>query len=163
MKISLELGLAHTADAGLIARMSRDLIESGLPWHWRASRVRQGIRDVDTVVVVARHRGLVVGFAIMHFALEDAHLNLLAVSPEWQRQGVGRQLMAWLEKSCRVAGIARVVLEVRPHNNVARSFYRRLGFMDAQFIPRYYVGMEPALRMVRTLRATSGTTGGDVS
>jgi len=158
MSEAITLGLAHGNEATFIANMSRELIETGLPWHWRASRVRRAISDPDTVVLAARHRGVVVGFAIMHFRLEEAHLDLFAVSPEWQRQGVGQRLMDWLERTIRVAGIARVSLEVRLHNGAARRFYRRRGFRDAQFLPRYYVGLEPALRMVRTLRATSGTT-----
>jgi len=99
-----------------------------------------------------------VGFALMQFQLEEAHLNLFAVDAAWQCQGVGQRLMDWLEKSARVAGIARLILEVRLHNSAARRFYRHRGFHDAQFLHRYYLGLEPALRMVRTLRATSGTT-----
>lgn len=157
MNHDLALGLAHSSEAQLIAGMSRDLIETGLPWHWRPSRVRRAIRDVETQVLVARHRGLVVGFAIMSFQQEDAHLELLAVAPNWQRQGLGQRLMAWLEKTTRVAGIARITLEVRLANTQARRFYRCQGFNDAQLIPRYYVGIEPALRMIRALRTTSGT------
>ena len=158
MSGAVELGLARTDEAGFIAGMSRDLIETDLPWRWRPFCIRESIRDPDTLVVVARHRGVVVGFALMEFQLEEAHLNLFAVNPQWQRQGVGGRLLDWLEESARVAGIARILLEVRLHNNVARRFYQRWGYQDTQFLHRYYNGVEPALRMVRTLRATSGTT-----
>ena len=38
----------------------------------------------------------VVGFAVMEFYDEHAHLSLLAVAPGYQRQGIGKQLVEWL-------------------------------------------------------------------
>jgi ribosomal protein S18 acetylase RimI-like enzyme len=83
--------------------MSRDLIEQGLTWSWTPARVQHFITGSDSSVVVARreapHRrplSPVSAFAIMHFGDDVAHLNLLAVAPEYRRQGLGRQLMDWL-------------------------------------------------------------------
>jgi len=46
------------------------------------------------VVVARRGRGgdarCLAAFAIMHFGDEVAHLNLLAVAPDYRRQGLGR-------------------------------------------------------------------------
>jgi ribosomal-protein-alanine N-acetyltransferase len=88
----------------------------------------------------------------MHFLMEDAHLLLLAVSPPYQRRGVGGRLLAWLEKSARVAGIGRIHLEVRAENQEAQSFYKALGFNQERLIPGYYNGKDAAARMVKNLR-----------
>ena len=45
--------------------MSRDSIEHGLPWSWRADRVTRAIRDPDTNVVVVDGRGALGAFGIM--------------------------------------------------------------------------------------------------
>jgi ribosomal-protein-alanine N-acetyltransferase len=132
--------------------MSRTLIEVGLGWRWTAARVAWQIQSQDTLVLVARTEVSLVGFAIMHFLMEDAHLLLLAVSPPYQRRGVGGRLLAWLEKSARVAGIGRIHLEVRAENQEAQSFYKALGFNQERLIPGYYNGKEAAARMVKNLR-----------
>jgi predicted N-acetyltransferase YhbS len=88
----------------------------------------------------------------MHFGDEIAHLNLLAVDSQFQRRGLGRQLLAWLEESAMTAGTFTVCLEVRARNPVALLFYRRLGFTESGRVPRYYSGREDALRMTKTLR-----------
>lgn len=152
MAADIELNLAKLADADEIARMSRDLIEMGLGWRWTPARVARQIRCPDAVVLVARHREVLAGFAIMHFFAEDAHLMLLAVHPAYQRGGLGRRLMDWLEKSARVAGIAILHLEVRANNQTARAFYRSLGYQEVRFVPCYYSPLESAIYLTRELR-----------
>lgn len=153
MAADIELGLAKLADADEIARMSRDLIEIGLGWRWTPARVAHQIRCPDTVVLAARHGNLLAGFAIMHFLAEDAHLMLLAVHPAYRRQGLGRRLLGWLEKSARVAGISTLHLEVRATNQTARAFYRSLGYQEVRFVPCYYSPLESAISLIRELRA----------
>jgi ribosomal-protein-alanine N-acetyltransferase len=91
----------------------------------------------------------------MHFGDDVAHLNLLAVAPEHRRQGVGSQLMDWLTTTAIEAGIFRINLEVRTHNDAARCFYERLGFDQLGVVQGYYQGREAALRMSRRLETAS--------
>jgi ribosomal protein S18 acetylase RimI-like enzyme len=99
-----------------------------------------------------------VGFAIMQFFDEHAHLNLLAVEPAYRRFGIGRQLIEWLEETARVGGIFLVNLEVRAGNTGAQAFYRTLGYREAKYISGYYSGCEAAVRMTHDLRRRSPST-----
>lgn len=143
------LGLARATDAREIAEMSRDLIEQGLSWSWTPARVQHFIGGVDSSVVVARRERRLAAFAIMHFGDDVAHLNLLAVSPAHRRQGLGRRLMDWLTATAIEAGVFRINLELRTHNEAARVFYETLGFEKTGVIQGYYQGREAALRMCR--------------
>jgi ribosomal-protein-alanine N-acetyltransferase len=155
--------LAREDDAEVIARMSRDLIEAGLGWSWTSQRVRRSIAHRDTLSVVAYkesaavkpHDAPVIAFAIAYFGDEQAHLNLLAVLPEYQRKGVGKRLVAWVTESALVAGIRTVNLELRLRNATGRSFYRALGFKDNALVPNYYRGVETAVRMSRDISVRS--------
>lgn len=142
-------------DAPAIAEMSRRLIEHGLAWSWNEDRVERCLRNRDCVVLAARDRRRVAGFAIMEFYAIHAHLNLLAVQPGFRRQGVGRQLLEWLEASARTAGIFTVNLELRSTNDGARAFYERLGFRSAGRKAAYYDGREDAVRMTHSLAVAS--------
>jgi ribosomal-protein-alanine N-acetyltransferase len=165
------LTLAESGDAREIAEMSRDLIEQGLTWSWTPARVQHFISGAESSVVVARRpRGgdstpydarrndvrrtdarCIAAFAIMHFGDDVAHLNLLAVAPEHRRQGLGRQLMDWLTATAIEAGVFRINLELRTHNDQARAFYESLGFASRGVVQGYYQGREAALRMSRNL------------
>ena len=145
--------LARLPDADAIALMSRELIEAGLSgWSWDPQRVARAIRARDTVVLVAAAQDSLTGFAIMNFGDTSAHLSLLADKPTHQRRGIGGRMMAWLEESALVAGIATINLELRTNNSAARDFYRALGFRETAYIPGYYQGVETALRMSRDIR-----------
>jgi len=145
------LGLARSSDAREIAELSRDLIEQGLEWSWTPARVQRFICGIDSSVVVARRERRIAAFAIMHFGEEVAHLNLLAVTTQHRRQGLGRQLLDWLTATALEAGVFRINLEVRAHNDAARHFYRAMGFDALNVVPGYYQGREAALRMTRSL------------
>ncbi len=148
-----KLRLACFADAYRIALMSRELIEVGLSgWSWDPQRVGRSIRSRDTLVVVAEVENHLIGFGILEFGDTRAHLSLLAVDPAYQRCGVARQVLNWLEEAALVAGIETINLELRATNDAAQSFYRALGFKETGYIPGYYRGVETALRMARDIR-----------
>ena len=149
---NLTLKLAAPADAAPIAAMSRELIEAGLPWTWTPKRVARNLAQRDTLVLTARDGKRLAGFAIMQFGDERAHLSLLAVRSDYQRQGVGRRMLEWLSESALTAGIARIHLELRETNLGARRFYLRQGFAETARIPGYYRGAETAVRMLREIR-----------
>lgn len=152
MQNNLKIRLARPADMFPISRMSRDLIEMGLGWSWTPARVSREILSAETVVLAACHGDQVVGFAIMHFGDDTAHLNLLAVELQFQRSGIGRRLVEWLEESALTAGITSVGLELRASNQGARRFYHSLGYCETGTIPGYYRGLEAAIRMTHALR-----------
>lgn len=147
----LSLQLARPADAAPIAKLSRDQIENGLPWRWTPLRVTASIRAPNVNVLVARIDANLAGFAIMRYGDDDAHLDLLAVAPPYRRAGIGRQLLAWLEKCAVVAGIFNVTLEVRAGNQGAQLFYKHMGYDTIGYLSGYYQGMEAAFRMGRDL------------
>lgn len=151
MITQVDITLAVPSDAMAIAELSRDAIEYGLSWRWTTRRVARSIRDSGTNVIVARQRSRFVGFAIMKYEEEEAHLMLLAVPTAQRRLGVGSALLDWLEPTVRAAGISVVQLETRARNAAALAFYRHHGFQDAGLFPGYYEGVEDAMRLVKDL------------
>ncbi len=148
---SLVLRAAHVSEARPIASMSRLLVEHGLYWRWTPARVKKSIKDKETMVLVASIDGSMSGFAIMKFRDKESHLFLLAVATKMQRMGIGRALLAWLEKSCRTAGMRQIRVEVRANNRNARKFYERSGYCFIGQVAGYYDKREPAVVMIKTL------------
>lgn len=100
---------------------------------------------------MARADEQIIGFAVMQFDLDDAHLLLLAVRPELRGRGIGRMLLNWLENSVQTAGIERIRLEVRASNMQAQRFYRYQGFDTMARLRGYYQGREDAILMMKTV------------
>ena len=98
-----------------------------------------------------------VGFTGMDLHPREAHLLLLGVLPQWQRRGVGNELLTWLETVAQTAGIGCVRLEVRARS-AARPFYLARGYRVTRLRPRYYDGREPAIEMARGLLPMSSSS-----
>ena len=150
--------LAVLSDASGIAEMSRDYIEYGLGWSWTPTRVHKAIQDRATNVAVIREQGVVLGFGIMVYGEQKAHLTLLAVRPEQRKRGLGAVLLAWLEKSAVIAGVERIQLEARADNPSAITFYREQGYGQTATVPGYYRGAIDAIRLEKEVRPASFTS-----
>ena len=143
---------ARFADSALLSALSQRYIESGLKPAWSASRIRWHVSHPESVVLTARGVAGIAGFAIMRYADDTAHLNLLAVHPAHRRRGIARRLVTWLEETALTAGTFVIQLELRARNEAARAFYCKLGYRESGCIPGYYQGLEAAIRMVRDVR-----------
>ena len=147
----MHIELARRADAAAIAALSRDVIETGLGWSWQPRRVLRAIENPEAAVIKLVAGPALAGFAIMRFGCEEAHLDLLAVKPEFRRAGNGAALLRWLEASALTAGISIVRLELRRSNGSACRFYARLGYSPCRVVRGYYQGREDAVQMARDL------------
>ena len=58
----------------------------------------------------------------------------LAVDPDYQRKGIGRQMMEKVEKSLRELGCQKINVQVRSSNESVVSFYKQLGFSNDDVI-----------------------------
>ena len=144
--------LARRADAPTLSAMSRDLIETGLGWHYRQERVAKLLVHPETVTVVACDTERIVGFAIMGLDEERAHIVLLAVQPSHQQRGIGRRMTEWIVGTAATAGVSSVHVELRAANRPAYALYRATGFTQTLRLEGYYSGLESAIRMMRLLR-----------
>lgn len=153
MAATVTLRPARARDARAIALMSRDRIEAGLSWRYTPARIAALIAEPEVAVVAACGEAGLLGFSVMQFGDDRAHLVLLAVDRAVQRRGIGRRLVQWQLDSVRVAGIARITLELRADNEAGYSFYRHLGFEPTGRIADYYDGVVAARCMQLDLRA----------
>src|SRR3989454_12850965 len=71
--------------------------------------------------LVAEQRGAVLGYAIAHWAADEAEILNVGVAPAYRRQGVGRALVERMLAALHDHGARVVYLEVR------RSEERRVG------------------------------------
>ena len=87
----------------------------------------------DEIVYVAENdAGTVIGYALGRLQRDqpipyDCTLVAMHIPPDFQRQGVGRKLLAALAAHCQGLGCQSLWLQVLEKNTNARAFYERLG------------------------------------
>jgi ribosomal protein S18 acetylase RimI-like enzyme len=80
------------------------------------------------MLLVARASGAVVGSALVGGDGHRGWVYYLAVGPDLQRSGLGRDLMAAAENWARGQGLPKLQLMVRDGNSAAAGFYAALGY-----------------------------------
>lgn len=94
------------------------------------------------------------GFALARLVTDEAEILTIAVSPHWQRRGLGHALMDAILRHLHNARASMLFLEVDELNIPALALYRRLGFKQVGQRPGYYEtadGRSAALTMRRDL------------
>ncbi|MBS2023310.1 MAG: ribosomal protein S18-alanine N-acetyltransferase [Deltaproteobacteria bacterium] len=108
--------------------------------------------DWSTVLCAVLPQDVIAGFAVFWSVHDEVHLLNVAVSPEHQRQGLGRRLLVELERRARAGSAALITLEVRASNEPALALYASQGFREVGRRKRYYSDNgEDAIVMVKEL------------
>lgn len=82
--------------------------------------------------------GDIAGYVGIWVVFEEAHITNVAVRNTYRAQGIGQVLMAEAEKTARAKKATRILLEVRPSNEVALHMYKNLGYIKTAIRPAYY-------------------------
>lgn len=100
------------------------------PWLWRNSHEEfvSYIAFPGTELWAASLEGRVVAyFGITQFH-RWAHLDRIAVSPDLQRSGLGKQTLGYAARRMIEAGADQISLSTQNNNRVSRRLYESLGF-----------------------------------
>ena len=98
--------------------------------------------------------GMMLGYAVLMLAVDEAELLDIAIAAQHQRHGWGRKLLDEMMVLARRHGMRRMVLEVRTSNAAAIALYRDAGFSGIGLRRDYYPaenGREDAILMGRDL------------
>jgi [ribosomal protein S18]-alanine N-acetyltransferase len=80
----------------------------------------------------------IIGCGCFWAILEEAHITLLAIDPDYQGRGLGKLLLSELLAEAVQRELERATLEVRVSNSVAIALYERFGFQTAGRRKNYY-------------------------
>jgi len=98
--------------------------------------------------------GLMIGYAVMMIAAEEAHLLNLSIAADWQRRGYGSVLLRHVFVIAREGRAHTIYLEVRESNAAGRALYGKNGFAEIGARRDYYPragGREDAVSMEKKL------------
>lgn len=136
---------------GLAQAFAIEKRSHAFPWSEKTFASNQGERYVNLRLDVD---GEMAAFAITQVVLDEATLFNIAVSPAFQRRGLGRQLLAHLIGELEQKQILTLWLEVRASNVAAIALYESLGFNEVTIRRNYYPtadGREDAIIMALPL------------
>ena len=84
------------------------------------------------------HRSMIIGMGCLWSIVDEAHITLLAVHPDYRRQGLGQLLLFELLEDAIARKLAWATLEVNENNLAAVNLYQKYGFVIAGKRKNYY-------------------------
>ena len=82
------------------------------------------------MLLVGLLAGKIVASVMVGYDGHRGWINYLAVSPDHQKRGFGRCMMAEAERLLRAEGCPKINLQVRTSNTAVLAFYRAIGFIQ---------------------------------
>ena len=145
-----------TAKNIIIREMSLDDIEEIyalekqiFPDPWSLEAFREQVEDKNWGGFVAESESVIIGYACYYIAASEAHLTNIAVTENFRRKSVAKLLLDNIFKVVKDNLCEFLLLEVRPSNSSAISFYEKNDFKLLYQRPKYYRNpLEDALVMV---------------
>jgi [ribosomal protein S18]-alanine N-acetyltransferase len=107
--------------------------------HWTIDAYQRELNSPNSHFIgLFDQAGLLVGMGCFWAIVDEAHITLLAVNPEYRRQGGGRKILDGLLKKAVEIELRHSTLEVRGSNAAAIRLYEKMGFEHLGWRTKYY-------------------------
>ncbi|MBL8711347.1 MAG: GNAT family N-acetyltransferase [Alphaproteobacteria bacterium] len=155
-KLSLAFRKAASRDVDALVKVYADSFADKNEATDLDGYIRWSVADRDYRVIIAETAdSKIAGFVMTEFnssTMRNAvNVAQLAVSPEFQGQGVGRALLEQVEETALKNEFDTVTLQVRKGNTRARGLYDSMGFREMGEEKKYYRDGESAIEMKKYL------------
>jgi ribosomal protein S18 acetylase RimI-like enzyme len=104
------------------------------PWNDPVKDIQRKLARDAELFFVGIHNDKVIASVMAGYEGHRGWVNYLAVSPEFQRGGYGRQIMQHAESILKSLGCPKINLQIRETNIQAMNFYQALGYLDDKVI-----------------------------
>lgn len=135
MSDSIQILPASTADLPTIVQFEKEL-NAALSWSQKT--FENYLKDENHWVWVAKKEGIIAGYLVCQVIGDEAELHDIAVSKDFRRQGIGRQLLEHLKSELKKKQVRKLFLLVRQSNIGAQTLYQLTGFRPVGTRRNYY-------------------------
>ncbi len=119
---------------------------------WTKEMISDTFIQENFVGLVAEDKGAVVGYIALTYCLDEAEINIIAVTRDYRKKGIATKLLNEAFLVLSEMGVNKVFLEVRKSNHSAQNLYKSTGFTVIGLRPKYYKGVEDAILMEKILK-----------
>lgn len=130
---SIALRIMHTDDLAAVCAIEKQVQYAP----WSEKLFAEGLERHRCIVAINQQQQIV-GFSIVQFIVDEAHLLNIAVEPTQQKQGIGKVLLDDVLVNSQQKKASTIFLEVRESNQRAIQLYQAAGFNEIGLRKNYY-------------------------
>jgi [ribosomal protein S18]-alanine N-acetyltransferase len=110
--------------------------------HWSRDTYQRELASSSGHFIGRFHQQELVGMGCFWSILDEAHITLMAVLPEYRGRGWGKDILVGLLAEAVAIGMNHATLEVRISNTIALQLYAKMGFEALGQRKKYYQNPE---------------------
>ena len=99
-----------------------------VPWNDPVKDIARKLKVDADLFLVGESGGEIVATVMGGYEGHRGWINYLAVSPQHQRKGYGREIMEFVEQRIQQKGCPKINLQIRGSNTQAAAFYQAIGY-----------------------------------
>ena len=127
---------ATSADVEFVNEISFKIMDSVVAIAWNGRfRWESWFHDVEEAILGDIHMFFIInaedediGYLWMNEEADLLWITAIVLEEEWQRKGIGNQIIQTLIKACEEKGKNAIELGVQQNNTHALGFYKKMGF-----------------------------------
>lgn len=104
------------------------------PWNDPRKDIERKLQQEPELFIVAEQDGLLLGSVMAGYDGHRGWIYYLSVLPQYQSQGLGKELVQQAEQRLRSKGCPKIQLMIRLDNSSVQDFYRALGYEQAEVV-----------------------------
>jgi ribosomal-protein-alanine N-acetyltransferase len=137
---------ANKEDYGFICTLSSEVFSEFGEYE---EIVPQWLVNPYVITAISLEKRHSLGFAMLYTL--SGEILAIAVSPEYQRKGIGTALFTYIEGIASQLGITRLLLHTALENEMAQLFFQNVSFKVIGEQERYYPRGQTALIMSKDI------------
>jgi ribosomal-protein-alanine N-acetyltransferase len=119
-----------------------EMEKSVFPHPWSRANFADSVASGYDAWLLRGGEDELIGYFLVMYAVDEAHLLDVAVARARQGGGLGRYLLDRIVERSRAKGMESILLEVRPSNERALAVYKKYGFAEIGRRKGYYPAHE---------------------
>ncbi|PMP67704.1 MAG: ribosomal-protein-alanine N-acetyltransferase [Thermodesulfobacterium geofontis] len=140
---------AEEGDLPIISELERELF---LNEAWSYFQILEEFKNKFSKIWVLKREEEIIGYLIFRAINPEIEIFRIGIKKNYQKKGVGTQIMQKLIEFAKKENISKIFLEVKVSNLPAYSFYKKLGFEEIYRRKNYY-NNEEAIVMAKEIKA----------
>ena len=99
-----------------------------------AKDIQRKLKAKSGWILVGDDKGRIIATVMVGYEGHRGWLNYLAVSPERQKEGLGRKIVSHAEAKLKKMGCPKINLQVRKGNGAVLDFYQKIGYRKDEVV-----------------------------
>lgn len=127
-----------TADFDELYSMWQQVCDQLYPYEQEKARFEAMLQLNPDLCLLVEDQGKIIASILGAFDGRNGSIHRLIIASEYQQKGLGKMLVAELEKLLKAKGVHKLTAQIHAQNTLILPFYEKLGFAEMSYVQTLY-------------------------